>query len=154
MNPAPAMAATKRVDFLIFGREYTPNFAPRTAVTRCRIWHMIPLNEGQQVLIKNPRGIVGTVVHQRSDDRGLPEEKRSYLIKVEEHQRYYRLDDIEVLSEPSKELERYSPEWMAEIQRFVNAGQRLLANNKDMDALTEFSDAGSKIGFVKPLPKK
>ena len=93
-------------------------------------------------------------MHQRPGDRELPEEKRSYLIKVEEHQRYYRLDDVEVLPEPSKELEKYSPEWMAEMQRFVNAGQRLLANNNDMDALAEFSDAGSKIGFVKPLPKK
>src|ERR1039458_9483880 len=115
MNPAPAMAATKRVEFFILWREYTPDFVPRTTVTRCRIKRMIRLKEGQQVLVKNPRGLVGTVVHQRPGDRELPEEKRSYLIKVEEHQRYYRLDDVEVLPEPSKELEKYSPEWMAEM---------------------------------------
>ncbi len=53
-----------------------------------------------------------------------------------------------------KELVKYSPEWMADLKRSVDAGQRFIANNKDMDALAEFSDAGTKIGFVKPLPKK
>jgi hypothetical protein len=115
---------------------------------------MTSLKEGQQVLIRNPRSLVGTVVHQRPGDRDLPEEKRSYLIKVEEQQRYYHLDDVEVLPEPSKELEKYSPEWMAEMQRMLSAGQRLLVNKNDRDAMAEFSDAGSKIGFVKPLPKK
>lgn len=54
----------------------------------------------------------------------------------------------------SKELVMYSAEWSAELQRWLNAGQRLLTNNKDMDALAEFSDAGAKIGWVKTIPKK
>jgi hypothetical protein len=115
---------------------------------------MTPLKEGQQVLLKNPRNLVGTVVHQRPGDRDLPEEKRSYLVRIEEQQLYYRLDDVEVLPEPRKELERFSPEWMTELQRFVNAGQRLVADNNDKDALAEFSDAGTKIGWVKPIEKK
>jgi hypothetical protein len=115
---------------------------------------MNPLKEGQQVLIKNPRSLVGTVVHQRPGDRDLPEEARSYLVKIEEQQLYYRLDDFEVLPEPSKEFVKYSAEWTAQLQRFVDAGQRFMANNKDMAALQELSDAGTKIGFVKPLPKK
>jgi hypothetical protein len=40
---------------------------------------MTPLKEGQQVLIKNPRSLIGTVVHRRPGDRELPEEKRRNL---------------------------------------------------------------------------
>jgi hypothetical protein len=114
---------------------------------------MTPLKEGQQVLIKNPRNLVGTVVQQRPGDRDLPEENRRYLVKIED-ELYFHLNDIEALAEPSKELVRYSPEWLAEFQRCLAAGQRFVANNKDMDALQEFSEAGTKVGLVKKLPKK
>jgi hypothetical protein len=45
-----------------------------------------------------------------------------------------------------------SAEWLAELQRCADAVQRLGANNKDMDALEQLSDAGTKIGLVKKLP--
>jgi hypothetical protein len=114
---------------------------------------MTPLKEGQQVLIRNPRNVIGTVVRQRPGDRNEPEEKRHYLVKIEEQQLYYLADDLEALPEPSKELRRYSPEWMAELQRFVSAGQRIIADMNDKDASAEFIDAGTKIGWVKPIEK-
>jgi hypothetical protein len=111
---------------------------------------MSPLKEGQQVLIKNPRALEGTVVHQRPGDRDLPEEKRRYLVRIAEEERYYRLDDLEEITEPAPA--KYSPEWMAELQRCVDAAKRVQAGNKDAAALEEFLDAGRKIGFVKKLP--
>jgi hypothetical protein len=111
---------------------------------------MTALKKGQKVLVPNPRAIEGTVVDQRPGDRDLPEEQRRYLVRIAENERYYHLEDLEEIPEPPPA--KYSPEWMAELQRFVNAGQRLIANNKDGDALAEFSDAGTKIGFVKELP--
>ncbi len=114
---------------------------------------MTPLKEGQQVLIKNPRNLVSTVVQQRPGDRDLPEKKRRYLVKIED-ELYFHHDDIEALAEPSKDLLRCSPEWLAEFQRCLAAGHRFVANNKDMDALQEFSEAGTKVGLVKKLPNE
>jgi hypothetical protein len=51
----------------------------------------------------------------------------------------------------SNTIERYSPEWNEALRRFVDAGQRLLANNQDRAALAEFSEAGKKLGFVVPI---
>jgi len=111
---------------------------------------MTALKEGQQVLVKNPRAIEGTVVHQRPGDRDLPEEKRRYLVRIEE-ERYYHLDDLEAFPETT-ELANGSAEWLAELRRCSDAVQRLGANNKDMAALEQLSDAGRKIGLVKKLP--
>jgi hypothetical protein len=38
---------------------------------------MSPLKKGQQVLIKNPHVLEGTVVMERPGDKDLPEEKRA-----------------------------------------------------------------------------
>jgi hypothetical protein len=55
----------------------------------------------------------------------------------------------------SNNIERYSPEWNEALRRFVDAGQRLLADRHDRAALAEFSEAAKKLGFVvppKPIP--
>lgn len=51
----------------------------------------------------------------------------------------------------SNSVERYSPEWNEALRRFLDAGQRLLADNQDRDAWAEFSEAGRKLGFEVPI---
>jgi hypothetical protein len=48
-------------------------------------------------------------------------------------------------------MEQYSKEWMAELKRFVDAGQRFVANNNDRAAFDEFSEAGRKLGWIVPI---
>lgn len=58
------------------------------------------------------------------------------------------------MSSSESKPERYSPEWNAALQRFLDAGQRLLANNNDREALAEFSEFGKKIGWIVPIEKQ
>ena len=109
------------------------------------------LKKGQQVLIRNPRSLVGTVLKERLGDRDLPEAQRRYMIRIPEQDYFYLPSDLEPIEEASNTLEKYSPEWSAELARWLDAGQRLLANNQDSAALDEFSDSGSKLGFVIPI---
>jgi hypothetical protein len=57
------------------------------------------------------------------------------------------------MSPTESKLERFSPEWNEALQRFLDAGQRLLANNHDHEALGEFSEAGQKLGWIVPIKK-
>jgi hypothetical protein len=57
------------------------------------------------------------------------------------------------MSSSESKPERFSPDWNAALERFLDAGQRLLANNRDREALAEFSEAGEKIGWIVPIKK-
>jgi hypothetical protein len=107
------------------------------------------LKEGQSVLIKNPRGIVGTFVKQRPGDLDLNENDRRYIIRIPERDMIFHPEDLEPLEEPAKGLVKYGPEWMKEMNRWVQAGQRLAAGDKT--AWQEFVDAGGNIGVFVPL---
>lgn len=112
----------------------------------------MPLKKGEQVLIKNPRALLGTVIERRPGDDGLPEEQAHYLIKISE-ERFYLSTDLEPAEQPSDKLERYSPEWTAEMNQFVESGQRWIANPNDMEALEQFSESGRKLGIIVPKDK-
>lgn len=56
-------------------------------------------------------------------------------------------------SNEEKNPERFSPEWNAALQRFVDAGKKLLANNNDRAALDQLSESGKKLGWVVPIEK-
>jgi hypothetical protein len=58
---------------------------------------MTPLKEGQQVFIKNPRGLEATVVKQRPGDKELPEEDRRYIVNINVAQQLYHLADLEAI---------------------------------------------------------
>ena len=111
----------------------------------------MPFKEGQEVLIKNPRPVVGVIVRERPGDRNESPENRRLLVRIKEDERFYLPADLEDLPLPSQELRRYSQEWNTQLQRWIDAGQKLMKNNHDPEALQDFSDAGSKIGFVRPI---
>ena len=50
-----------------------------------------------------------------------------------------------------EKLERFSPEWMEQLERMAAAAQRYAANKNDRAALDEFVKAGEKIGWVVPI---
>ena len=107
--------------------------------------------EGQEVLIKNPRPLVGVIVRERPGDKDELPENRRYLVRIQESEKFYLPRDLEALEEPSAKLKQYSHEWSAELERWVAAGQKLMANNNDRDAWQEFIESGSKIGFIVPI---
>lgn len=113
----------------------------------------MPLKEGQQVLIKNPRPLVATVVRERPGDRNMPEEQRRYIVRISEdalqEQYIYPPSNLEPIREP--EIVRYSPEWTAEFQRWLDAAVKWSANHSDRDAWNQFSESGSKLGFYIPI---
>jgi hypothetical protein len=111
----------------------------------------MPFKEGQEVLIKNPRSLVGVVVRERLGDKDELPENRRFLVRIQESERFYLPGDLEAVEEPTEKLEQYSPQWNAELARWLNAGQRLMANNDDPAALQEFSESGSNLGFVIPI---
>jgi hypothetical protein len=111
----------------------------------------MPFKEGQEVLIKNPRPLVGVIVRERPGDRDELPENRHYLVRIPESEKFYLPRDLEAVEEPSTKLKQYSPEWNVELARWIAAGQRLIANNHDLAALQEFSESGSKIGFIVPI---
>lgn len=51
-------------------------------------------------------------------------------------------------------LERFSPEWMEQLQRMVAAGQRFTADNSDKAAWDEFVNAGEQLGWIVPMDQK
>ena len=111
----------------------------------------MPFKEGQEVLIKNPHSLVGVIVRERPGDRDEPPEKRHYIVRIPEGEYFYLPSDLEAIEERPEKLTRYSPEWNAELARWIDAGQRLMANNNDLAAFKGFSESGSKIGFIVPI---
>jgi hypothetical protein len=112
----------------------------------------MPFKKGQEVLIKNPGPLVGVIVRERPGDRDEGPEKRRYLVRIPEVEKFYLPSTLEAIEEPTATLKQNSPEWNTELARCIDAGQRLIANNHDLDALQEFSESGRKIGFVVPIP--
>lgn len=106
------------------------------------------LKEGKEVIIKNPRALVGKVIRQRPGDANLPEDERLYEIKIDEN-RFYRLQDLEPLEE-DKSLRQYSREWLTQLEQWTEAGQRLVQNADDDAARRNFIDAGHALGFIVP----
>lgn len=111
------------------------------------------LKAGQQVIIKNPRSLVGTVVRERPGDRDLPEGERRYLVRIAE-ERFYLPSDLEPAEEENKNPTKFSAEWNAEMARFVEAGQRWVADNSDRAAFDAFSESGRKLGWIVPIPEQ
>jgi hypothetical protein len=75
----------------------------------------MPFKEGQEVLIKNPRSLVGVIVRARPGDRDELPENRRYLVRIQESERFYLPHDLEALEEPAAKLNQYSPEWNVEL---------------------------------------
>jgi hypothetical protein len=73
------------------------------------------------------------------------------IAKVPESEKFYLPRDLEALEEPTAKLKQFSSEWNTELARWIGAVQRLIANNNDLAALQEFTESGSKIGFVVPI---
>ena len=111
----------------------------------------MPFEQGQEVFIKNaPKGLIGTIIERRPGDAHLPEEQAHYEVRIED-ERYYRSTDLEAIPEPEPKLRLYSEEWMAELHRMVEAGQRFAANTNDLGARDQFVEAGSRLGWVVPM---
>jgi hypothetical protein len=111
----------------------------------------MPFKEGQEVLIKNPRSLIGVIVRERPGDRDELPESRRYVVRIPEREMFFLPRDLEAIEEPTATLKQYSAEWNAELARWIDAGQRLMANNNDLAALQEFSESGSKIGYIVPI---
>jgi len=112
----------------------------------------MPFKEGQEVFIKKPpNGLVGTIIERRPGDAHLPEEQAHYEVRIED-ERYYLTTDLEAIPEPKQsKLEWYSEEWLAELNRMVEAGRRFAANTNDLAARDQFIEAGSKLGWIVPM---
>jgi hypothetical protein len=48
--------------------------------------------------------------------------------------------------------EQFSPEWNAEMQRWVDALVRRSENRLDLSTLEEMTEIGVRLGFYHPLP--
>ena len=110
---------------------------------------MIPLKEGQQVLIKNARALVGTVVPARPEQPGVAEEDRLYKVRIDDTC-VCRNADLQAVEE-STEMDLYSREGSAELQRMREALEKWLANNSDRAAWDQFAESGRKLGIILPL---
>jgi len=55
----------------------------------------------------------------------------------------------EIVSGPF--LERYSKEWLKELERLTEAGQQLLANPTDARLMQQLVESGSRLGWVIPI---
>jgi hypothetical protein len=108
--------------------------------------------EGQWVQIKNPRPVVATVLRERPGDRDLPEDERHIMVHIEGGDYIYRPDDLVPLDEPK--LTPFSSEWTKEFQRFVESGNKLIADPDDHASRDQFVDAGEKIGWIVPIKEK
>jgi len=49
-----------------------------------------------------------------------------------------------------QKLERLSPEWIAELNRMIEAGERWMSNNNDEAAWDQFMESSSRLGFIVP----
>ena len=107
---------------------------------------MAKFKDGQQVFIRNADWLEGKVVRARDGDKGQPEEKTHYYVEIAAQSRYVLSTNLE--APPEKKPQRYDEEWMAELEKMKKAAERLQANPQDKDALREFGEAGSKIGWV------
>jgi hypothetical protein len=110
---------------------------------------MLPLKEGQQVVIKNPGPLMGIVVRARSGDKGLPEEQKLYLVQIPPKR--YRRSALEPVQQSSETLGRGSREWLAEMRGLIESGQRWLANQNDSAARDQFVESGRKLGIFIPI---
>ena len=81
----------------------------------------------------------------------MPEEETLYTVRIAEEERLYLSSELEPVLPPSGEVVRYSPEWNAAMHRWLEAGQRWLANSKDRAAWDQFSEAGRKLGWHVPI---
>lgn len=110
----------------------------------------MPFEKGQRVLIKSPGTLVGTVLEARPGDKGLPEERTHYRVQISD-ERYYLSTSLEPAEQPREKLERYSEEWLAEMKRWIESGQRLVADQMDREAREQFLESGRKLGFIVPI---
>jgi hypothetical protein len=110
---------------------------------------MLPLKKGQEVVIKNPGELIGTVVRARPGNKGLPEEQKVYRVQIIE--RWYKRTALEPVQQPSDVLKPSSPEWLAELHRCLESGQRWIANQNDSAAWGQFVASGAKLGIIIPI---
>jgi hypothetical protein len=103
--------------------------------------------KGQQVLIKNPGDLLGTIIKPRPGDHGLPEEETHYVVRIS-CDRYCLSASLESAEEPNDTLKPYSAEWLAEFQRWTDSAKSLVADQNDGAAITQFIESGSKLGYV------
>lgn len=125
---------------------------PEVGRQSCRALYnaAMPFQKGQQVIIKNPGTLVGTVVEARPGDSNEPEERRHYSVHISD-ERYYVSTDLEAM--PPQRPQRFSKEWNEEMQRWLEAGLRWSANNADREAWDQFVESGNKLGFFIPMKK-
>ena len=110
----------------------------------------VKFKQGQEVIIKNPGVLVGTVVKVRSTENDLSEDQELYQVRIDE-QRIYRAANLAPAVEPSDKLKPYSKEWLEELNRWTDAAKRLVTDQNDDAALAEFSEAGSRRGWIVPI---
>jgi len=112
----------------------------------------VPLKKDQEVRIKRPGIFIGKVMGPRPGDFGLPEEQTYYRVQICAED-YYLSTDLEPVVQPSAGamLERYSKEWLDELERFNEIGRQFLANPKDENLLRQWAESGTKLGFFIPV---
>jgi hypothetical protein len=113
---------------------------------------LVPLKKDQEVRIKRPGIFIGKVMGPRPGDFGLPEEQTYYRVQICAED-YYLSTDLEPVVQPSAGamLERYSKEWLDELERFNEIGRQFLANPKDENLLRQWAESGTKLGFFIPV---
>jgi len=112
---------------------------------------MMPLKEGQQVLVKNRRALIGTVVAARPEQLGVAEEDRLYKVHVDDTC-VCRNADLQVVNE-SAQIDLYSLEGNTELRRMSEALEKWIANKSDHAARDQFAESGRKLGIILPLRK-
>ena len=107
-----------------------------------------PLKPGQKVWVKKhiDRPLAGTVMFGRPEQPGVAEEDRLYKIQIDDTCACRNAD-----LEPD-EIVRYSPEWNAAWNSFVEAGKRM-STSDDRAAWEQFAESGRKLGIILPLRK-
>jgi hypothetical protein len=109
---------------------------------------MEPLKKGQQVVIR-PANLCGIVIGPRSADAETEHEGALYQVQIPEQTMWFRRESLEPLAPPNEQPYRLSKEWLAELARFTDLGNRLLASpKKDAELLKQFAESGAKGGLL------
>jgi hypothetical protein len=109
----------------------------------------VAFQKGQEVEIKNLAKIVGTVIGPRPADKNIPEAEQTYFVEIS-RKLVCRGADL-VAAEPSEKLERYSAEWLAELNHWFGLGQQWFVNQNDQALAKQFMESAAKLGYLVPV---
>lgn len=113
----------------------------------------MPLKKDRLVRIKKPGVIYGRIVRPRAADSKEPDEQKHYVVRISD-ERLYTRTNLEPILEANQDakLDYGSPEWIKELERFVDLLNRWRSGDDAESLVTEMGNSGAKLGI--PIPAR